>query len=76
VSSGLAEGKYPGVSYLLTFFRRVFLPIRNIMVRDIMEHVSDSSTRGYSIDCDLFVSTVFGQDADNGVNRAFGAEVD
>jgi hypothetical protein len=46
------------------------------MVRDIMEHVSDSSARGYSIDCDLFLSTVFGQDADKGVNRAFGAGVD
>ena len=71
VSSSLTQGNSTGVTYLLTFLRRVLFPVRDIMMRDIMEHVSDSTTRSHSIDRDLFISTVFGQNADKRVNCAF-----
>lgn len=48
--------------HLLSFFGRILLAVRDIELRDSVEHVRHSAAGSYSVDGDLLLTAVFGED--------------
>jgi hypothetical protein len=69
-SVNLPNRQWSAETYCLSLFSRILLSTRNVVMRNIMEHVRDGATRCDRIHSDLFVTAVLGEDADERVDRA------
>jgi hypothetical protein len=54
----------------------VLLAAGDVVLRDIVEHVSDSASGGDGVDGDLLLAAVDGQDLDKGLNSALRSRVE
>lgn len=63
------------VAYLLALLGTILLPVGDIVLRDVMEHVRHSTPGGHRVDSNLLVAAVLGEDAHKGVDGALGARV-
>lgn len=62
-------------THLLSFFRAILLTVRDVMLRDVMEHVRDGAARRHRIHRDLLLASVLGHDAHERLDGALGARV-
>lgn len=67
---------YEILTHLLELLRGVFLATGNVVVRNIVEHVSHCATRRHSVDSNLLLTGILGHDSHKRVNCTLGAGVD
>lgn len=63
-------------THLLALLSGILLAVGNVVLRDIMEHISDGPAGRNGIDRDLLVAAVLGENADERVDGALGARVE
>ena len=73
--TGLPRQISSQLTYLLPCFGGVSLATRDVVLRDVMEHVRNCATRSNGIDRDLLVPTVLGHDADERLDGTLRAGI-
>ena len=75
LSHSFKKKKKKKKTYLLPLFSGVLLPVRDVVLGDVVEHVRDRTARGHRIHRDLLVPAVLREHADKRLDGAFGARV-